>query len=105
MALGLMVRHRVMPRRLLKWCTRLGVVVERAPPPPPVVVQRTPPPPRVVVERPQPVIVYEEPFVVERRSSVYYYYSPSYRYHSYHMETEREYHGYRSDNWEDGNEY
>ena len=68
-----------------------GVVVERAPPPP-VVVQRTPPPPRVVVERTPPATVYEEPFVVERRSTVYYYYRPSYQYHSYHVETEREYH-------------
>lgn len=82
-----------------------GVVVERASPPPPVVVQRTPPPPRVVVERTRPVIVGEEPFVVERRSSVYYYYRPSYQYHSYRVETEREYHRYRSDNLEDDSEY
>jgi hypothetical protein len=81
-----------------------GVIVERAPPPPRVVVERMPPPPRIVVER-TPVIVYEEPVLVERRSSVYYYYRPSYQYRSFRVETEREYHRYKSDNWENDNEY
>lgn len=89
------------------------VVVERMPAPPPVVVERTPLP--VVVERtvsPPPVVVehrvhnviYDEPVVVARRSSVYYYYRPAYRYHSYHVETEREYYRQRSYDW-DNDEY
>ena len=81
------------------------VVVQRAPPPPPVVVERTTPPPAVVVERIPAVVVYEGPVVVERRSRVYYYYRPSYQYHSYHVETEREYRSHRSYNWEDDGEY
>ena len=83
--------------------------VYAAPPPevypPEVVVQRTSPPPPVVVERTPAVVVYEAPVVVERRSRVYYYYRPSYQYHSYRVETEREYHSHRSYNWEDDGEY
>ncbi len=80
------------------------VMVQRMPPPP-VMVQRMPPPPPVVVEPAPPVVVYDEPVVVERRSSVYYYYRPSYRYHSYHVETGRTYYRHRSDDWEDDDEY
>jgi len=92
------------------------VIVERAPPPPPVVVERTPappsvvfertsPPPAVVVERTPPEVVYEGPVVVERRSSVYYYYRPTYQYHSYQVETERNYYRHRSPDWEDDGAY
>ncbi len=82
-------------------------VVEPAPPPPPVVVERAPmlPPPRVVVERTPPVVVYDGPVVIERRSTVTYYYRPSYQYHSYHEETEREYHRSTSYHWRDDGEY
>ena len=82
------------------------VVVERRPPPPPVFVQRTPPvvyEAPVIVER-TPSFVYEAPVVVERRS-VYYYYRPSYQYHSYHVETGREYIRQRSQEWQDDVEY
>jgi hypothetical protein len=71
--------------------------------PPPIVVERRAPPPPVVVER-RPPVVYDEPVVVERRS-VYYYYRPSYQYHSYHVETGREYYRQRSQEWEDDVDY
>jgi len=80
------------------------VVVQRTPPPPPVLVERTLPPPPVVVERMPPEVVYEGPVVVERRS-VYYYYRPSYQYHSYQVETERNYYRHRSPDWEDDGAY
>ena len=63
--------------------------------PPPVIVERAPP----------PEVVYEGPVVVERRSSVYYYYRPTYQYHSYQVETERNYYRHRSPDWEDDGAY
>lgn len=81
------------------------MMVERVPMPPPVVVERTAPPPPVMVERVPPAVVYGDPVLVERRSTVYYYYRPSYQYHSYQVETERNYYRHRTPNWEDDGEY